>query len=421
MVAHGRRHPVQRPRQASDLVARAVGGREVEIAALDALQRGLRQRQPVEHAPLEQPGHQPDRHRHHREQQRADRQEQAAVDDPVDVHQRDVVPVELVEIADADQHAVAVDADEVGRHVGALVVRLCEQVVEPRPAGLVVDHLVDGALGVLLLGQAVEVDLTGVAGGLDGAGAVDEQALDALLVRVHHLVDEGAEVEPSADDAELLAAGLDHAVDPHLGDGEHVVMVDVELAAAALERGEVPAVARIVGRQRVAELGARIGVGGVVEIVVARAVDDEEVGMVLERLAVVLQLCQAPRALGRVGLVARPFDDRRRAGDRLGQPHLARQRLQPARAVVEHLLLGEQRAEPQDGGVDHIGEGEPGGNRDRDEDRRRQREHTQAKAAGERCVDRLPCGREHAAPSSALGRIPFRRWSDGSGPGFTVR
>ena len=36
-------------------------------------------------------------------QQQRDRQEQAAIDDRVDVHQRDVVPAEPVEIADADQ------------------------------------------------------------------------------------------------------------------------------------------------------------------------------------------------------------------------------------------------------------------------------------------------------------------------------
>ncbi len=173
------------------------------------------------------------------------------------------------------------------------------------------------------------------------------------------------EVEPRAEDADHLAAFDHDAVDPHLGDLQHIVLVDIEVAAFT-ERGGavVPAIARVGGVELVAQLLAGIAVGGVVEIVVARGADDEEVGMVGEGLAVVLELGDAARLALGIGLVAGPLADGVRARQGLGELDLLHQRAQAAIAVEQDLLFGEQRAELHHRGIDDGGKAEIGGDGD---------------------------------------------------------
>ena len=72
------------------------------------------------------------------------------------------------------------------------------------------------------------------------------------------------------------------------------IVVDIEVAALAQRRGGiVPGVARIVGTDAVTELVAGIGVRSVVEIVVARCPDDEEITAIGEGLAEMLELGKA--------------------------------------------------------------------------------------------------------------------------------
>ena len=363
------RHRAEGLRQPADLVAPGIDSDGAELAGTDMAGGMLDAGQPVEHGALEQQGHQGGRRQQDHAEEQAERQEETAVDDAVDIHHRDVEPAEAVEITDADEHALAVDGHEARLHEVVAGSDPGDHLAEQAAVGVVVDDLVDRLLGRNVLGQAVEVDEAGVAMGLHGAAAVDEHALDAGLRDVDDLADELGQVEAGADDAQHAAILADDAVDPDLGDAEIVVVVDVQMAAGAqCRRLVIPAVARIGGRQRVALARVLVAVVLVVEVVIARAGEDGEIAAVPEGLAVMLQLREAALGFLRIVLILGPGDDRGGAGDRLGQRDLAHQRFQPAIAIEQDLLLGDERAELHHGRVDDPEEGRAGRNRDRHQD-----------------------------------------------------
>src|SRR5690606_9675182 len=102
------------------------------------------------------------------------------------------------------------------------------------------------------------------------------------------------EVDAGAEHAEDAPALADDAVHPDLGNAQIGVVVDVEVAAfAQRQRRIIPGIIMFGGVERVAILVAGIGVGRVVEIVIPRCADDEEIGSVGKIAPIMLELAYA--------------------------------------------------------------------------------------------------------------------------------
>ena len=103
-----------------------------------------------------------------------------------------------------------------------------------------------------------------------------------------------------------------------------LIKINVELMRlAALDSREIPAVFRVGHRDLVTELLALVAVLVVIEIVVQRLMDDEEVAAVFEKSPVIFQFAECVFFQFRVVLISRPEFNLRRIGQFPGESHFS--------------------------------------------------------------------------------------------------
>jgi hypothetical protein len=93
-----------------------------------------------------------------------------------------------------------------------------------------------------------------------------------------------------------------------------------------------------------------------------------------------LEFGKAADSFVRCGLVARPFDDRRRTSRRLGQRHFPHKAFQSAVTVEQDLLFGKQSADFHDRRVDDPQKGYRRRHGNRKQCSQNKREHAPAQA-----------------------------------------
>ena len=287
---HGRRHVVDPVSHASDLIPAKTMELPGEITCIHPTYRLFSLCEAVKHAALEEPDGEKCQACHHGEQQQPNGKEQPTINDRVNIHDRDIVPAKLIEIPDPDKTLATFHTHEGGGCLAAVTAGVRHHVRECRAIIVTVDEVEDRAPTFVVPRDAVKFDATGVSGRLDGTVGIDEKAFHACLFAVDDSADEGRQIDARPNHTEQIIALPDNAIDPDLRHLELVVIVHVELAARARsDCGIVPTISRIVGRQAVAQLVASVAAVTVVEVVVARGMNDKEVAAVDEGLAVVLQ------------------------------------------------------------------------------------------------------------------------------------
>ena len=196
------------------------------------------------------------------------------------------VPAQLGNVGHGEELLAAVEAGPQAVHraglgagqahglaQGVALFRLVEQVEHPVAFA--------GAAGGGAVGDQAAVRV-----GLDGAVVADDHRRHARLAGDDEVVEEAAQVQAAAGQADGPALVADHQVEPDLGQVQLAVDIDVDVVGGAVAQGiEVPGVFRVAGLQGVARPFA-VGLAAVVEVVVVGAAGDDEVGVVAEVAAV---------------------------------------------------------------------------------------------------------------------------------------
>lgn len=178
------------------------------------------------------------------------------------------VPAQLGNVGHGEELLAAVEAGPQAVHraglgagqahglaQGVALFRLVEQVEHPVAFA--------GAAGGGAVGDQAAVRV-----GLDGAVVADDHRRHARLAGDDEVVEEAAQVQAAAGQADGPALVADHQVEPDLGQVQLAVDIDVDVVGGAVAQGiEVPGVFRVAGLQGVARPFA-VGLAAVVEVVV---------------------------------------------------------------------------------------------------------------------------------------------------------
>ncbi|CRQ51359.1 hypothetical protein PAERUG_E5_London_17_VIM_2_12_12_03271 [Pseudomonas aeruginosa] len=255
------------------------------------------------------------------------------------------VPAQLGNVGHGEELLAAVEAGPQAVHraglgagqahglaQGVALFRLVEQVEHPVAFA--------GAAGGGAVGDQAAVRV-----GLDGAVVADDHRRHARLAGDDEVVEEAAQVQAAAGQADGPALVADHQVEPDLGQVQLAVDIDVDVVGGAVAQGiEVPGVFQVAGLQGVARPFA-VGLAAVVEVVVVGAAGDDEVGVVAEVAAVALGLAEEQRAARRVVFLQQPVAGHHRFGETARQRQFAGDRGEDLLPVQQGEVLRVGQAE----------------------------------------------------------------------------